>query len=64
MFAVSLRLDQRSLSAIPMKKFLRRFRYIEEKTLEKGKNLNNMTLVEMDNLWNSAKKLGFVAKKY
>ncbi len=38
-------------------KFLRRFRYIEEKTLEKGKNLNNMTLVEMDNLWNSAKKL-------
>lgn len=38
-------------------KFLRRFRYIEEKTLEKGKSLNNMTLIEMDNLWNSAKKL-------
>lgn len=38
-------------------KFLRRFRYIEEKTLEKGKNLNNMSLEEMDNLWNIAKKL-------
>ncbi len=38
-------------------KFLRRFRYIEEKTLEKGKNLNNMSLEEMDNLWKSAKKL-------
>jgi len=38
-------------------KFLRRFRFIEEKSLEKGKNLNNMTLDEMENLWNMAKKL-------
>lgn len=38
-------------------KFLRRFRFIEEKSMEKGKKLNNMTLIEMDNLWNSAKKL-------
>lgn len=38
-------------------KFLRRFRYVEEKALEKGKILNNMSLSEMDNLWNSAKKL-------
>ncbi len=38
-------------------KFLRRFRHVEEKALEKGKKLNNMTLQEMDNLWNSAKKL-------
>jgi len=38
-------------------KFLRRFRFIEEKTLEKGKILNNMSLEEMDNLWNMAKKL-------
>ncbi len=38
-------------------KFLRRFRFIEEKSLEKGKILNNMTLEEMDKLWNMAKKL-------
>lgn len=43
-------------------KFLRRFRFIEEKSLEKGKDLNNMTLEEMDNLWNMAKKLDYSKK--
>jgi len=37
------------------KKFTRRFRYIEEQAHKKGKNLREMTLGEMDELWNEAK---------
>ncbi len=37
------------------KKFKRRFTYIEEMATEKGKNLHEMTLEEMDALWNEAK---------
>jgi tetrapyrrole methylase family protein/MazG family protein len=36
-------------------KFIRRFQYIEEKVLEKGKKLQDMTLTELDSLWNEAK---------
>ena len=38
------------------KKFISRFNYVEEKTLQQGKNLKDMTLDEMDQLWNEAKK--------
>lgn len=38
-------------------KFIRRFNYLEEKTLLKGKSLQGMTLEEMDVYWNEAKKL-------
>ncbi|MCK9411388.1 MAG: nucleoside triphosphate pyrophosphohydrolase [Prolixibacteraceae bacterium] len=38
-------------------KFIRRFNYLEEKTLLKGKSLQEMTLEEMDVYWNEAKKL-------
>jgi len=38
------------------KKFIRRFQYIEEKAKAQGKELQNMTLAEMDTLWNEAKK--------
>jgi XTP/dITP diphosphohydrolase len=38
-------------------KFIRRFNYLEENTLLKGKSLHDMTLEEMDVLWNEAKKL-------
>jgi len=38
-------------------KFIRRFNYLEEKTLLKGKSLHGMTLEEMDVYWNEAKKL-------
>lgn len=38
-------------------KFIRRFNYLEEKTLLKGKSLQDMTLEEMDVYWNEAKKL-------
>lgn len=39
-------------------KFIRRFNYLEEHTIKEGKNLKDMTLGEMDALWNEAKKLG------
>ena len=37
-------------------KFIKRFSFIEEFALLKGKKLTEMTLEEMDNLWNEAKK--------
>lgn len=38
-------------------KFIQRFNYIEEKSKEQGKNIKDLTLAEMDKLWNDAKKL-------
>ncbi|HAE14030.1 MAG TPA: nucleoside triphosphate pyrophosphohydrolase, partial [Bacteroidetes bacterium] len=37
------------------KKFIRRFSYIEEHAAAAGKALKDMTLTEMDALWNEAK---------
>lgn len=37
-------------------KFIRRFNYIEEHSIKIGKPLTDMTLGEMDELWNEAKK--------
>ena len=37
-------------------KFIRRFTYVETKAKEQGKMLNDMTLAEMDELWNEAKE--------
>lgn len=39
-------------------KFQRRFTYVEEKAREQGRMLNEMTLAEMDALWDEAKALG------
>lgn len=39
-------------------KFIRRFSYVEAKAKEQGKMLNDMTLGEMDALWNEAKANG------
>jgi len=36
-------------------KFIRRFRYIEMKAAEEEKRLSEMTLAEMDKLWDEAK---------
>ena len=36
-------------------KFIRRFNYVEDHSLKQGKNLKDMRLEEMDNLWNEAK---------
>lgn len=38
-------------------KFIRRFNYVESKAHELGKKLNEMTLAEMDKLWEEAKSL-------
>lgn len=38
-------------------KFIRRFNYVEQKAKEQGKQLKEMTLAEMDALWNEAKQL-------
>lgn len=38
-------------------KFIRRFGYIEGKAKEAGRSLRDMTLAEMDELWNEAKRL-------
>ncbi len=37
-------------------KFRRRFTYVEEHSIKQGRNLKEMTLSEMDELWNEAKK--------
>lgn len=39
------------------RKFITRFNYVESKAKEAGKNLADMTLAEMDQLWNEAKKI-------
>ena len=37
-------------------KFISRFGYVEEKTREQGKDMSEMTLAEMDALWDEAKR--------
>jgi len=36
-------------------KFIRRFNYLESQTIDKGKSLKEMTLAEMDKIWDEAK---------
>ena len=38
------------------RKFIRRFNYLEAKAKESGRNLKDMTLGEMDEIWNEAKR--------
>ena len=38
-----------------IEKFITRFKYIEDEAAKQGKNLEDMTLSEMDELWNAAK---------
>ena len=39
-------------------KFRRRFTYLEEHTIRQGRNLKDMTLAEMDEIWDEAKAKG------
>ena len=39
------------------KKFVQRFKYIEQQSKKHGKSLKNMTLAEMDVFWDEAKKI-------
>ena len=36
-------------------KFIRRFNYVEAHSIKEGKNLHDMSLAEMDKLWEEAK---------
>ena len=38
-------------------KFIRRFNYLESKTIKQRRNLKDMSLAEMDEIWDEAKKL-------
>ena len=44
-------------------KFIRRFSYVEEQAKQQGRKLQEMTLEEMDGLWNEAKALETGGKK-
>ena len=39
------------------KKFIARFQYLEKMSQKDGKDLSTMSLAEMDEYWNAAKKL-------
>ena len=39
-------------------KFKKRFAYVEQGAKQQGRNLSDMTLEEMDILWNEAKRVG------
>lgn len=39
-------------------KFLRRFNYLESQTIQQGRSLKEMSLEEMDKIWNEAKIKG------
>jgi XTP/dITP diphosphohydrolase len=43
-------------------KFIRRFNYLEEHTIQQGRNLKDMTLEEMDAIWDEAKRKEGVSK--
>ena len=55
-FARFLDIDAENALEITNKKFIGRFTKMEEKALGKGRNLNDMTLQEMDTLWNEIKR--------
>ena len=38
------------------RKFISRFNFLESKTITLGKDLKTMSLAEMDEIWNEAKK--------
>ncbi len=38
------------------RKFIQRFNYLEQKTIQQGRDLKSMSLAEMDEIWDEAKK--------
>ena len=51
-----LKVDPEDALNMATKKFIRRFAYIEDRSLSCGRLLKDMSLEEMDELWNEAKK--------
>lgn len=54
-YARFIKVDPEHALELTNKKFIRRFQRIEELAEAQGKSLHDMTLVEMDELWNRAK---------
>src|SRR5574343_400345 len=54
-YARFLQIDPEAALEKTNQKFIRRFRFMEKKAGEKGLTLDNMSLSEMDELWNAAK---------
>ena len=55
-YARFLRVDAENALEVTNKKFIRRFTQMEEEATKSGKDLADMTLIEMDSIWNSIKK--------
>lgn len=55
-YARFLQVDAENALERTNKKFIHRFTSMEEKALQSGKNLNEMTLAEMDAIWNHIKQ--------
>ena len=55
-FARFLNIDAENAIEITNKKFIKRFSQMEEEAMASGKNLNEMTLQEMDSIWNQIKR--------
>jgi MazG family protein len=54
-YARFLHIDAETALEKTNKKFIRRFQSMEEKAKEKGRTLNDMSLQEMDEIWNEVK---------
>ncbi|WP_297633803.1 nucleoside triphosphate pyrophosphohydrolase [uncultured Clostridium sp.] len=52
-----LNIDEEEALNLASAKFIKRFSHIENLCIEKNKNMQTMTLQELDELWNEAKKL-------
>ena len=55
-FARFLNVDAENALGITNRKFISRFNKMEQAALGRGKNLNDMTLTEMDAIWNEIKQ--------
>ena len=55
-YARFLRVDAENALEVTNKKFTRRFTQMEEEATKSGKTLADMTLLEMDSIWNNIKK--------
>lgn len=55
-YARFLRVDAENALEVTNKKFIRRFTQMEEEATQEGRNLAEMSLEEMDSIWNNIKK--------
>ncbi|MGC8941075.1 MAG: nucleoside triphosphate pyrophosphohydrolase [Sulfurihydrogenibium sp.] len=54
-----MKVDPEEALHLSVDRMIKRFSYIEKKAKEMGKSLEEMSLSEMDNLWNEAKKFDY-----